>query len=97
MNSFDFKKIKKRDIIFSAIIILLTAFMLLIPSRIGGKGTSPGMSALNAIILTGKLTEITYEKHEPEVITSLFEALSLDRDIEGCSFWNNFIKIRYGK
>lgn len=97
MKQFDLKNVKKKDLIFSVFIILATAFLLLLPSRLASKGTSPGMSALNAILLVGKCTEIVYEKNEPEVIATLFDSLNLDLDLEGAVFWKNFIEARQNK
>lgn len=97
MKPTDFKNIKKRDLLFSALIIFLTAFFLLVPSRMVSKGTSPGMSALNAILLIGKCTEVVYEKYEPEAVATLFESLSLDLDNDGINFWKRYILERYAK
>lgn len=95
---FDFKeKLNKRDIIFAAAVVLLTAFLMLLPSKLGSRGTSPGYTALNAILLTNNCTDITYEKYEPRVIAVLLQALDKDLDYSGLKLWSTFIRERYGK
>jgi hypothetical protein len=97
MKQFDFKNINKRDVLFACAIILLTAFLLFIPSRIGGKGTSPAMSALNAIQLVSNYTDITYEQYEPRIIIVLVKSLLRDLDNGGVAFWEKYVAERYGR
>lgn len=94
MKQFDFKNINKRDVLFACAIILLTAFLLFIPSRIGGKGTSPGMSALNAIQLVSNCTDVTYERCDSRIIEVLIKSLALDIDNGGIAFWKKFVAER---
>ena len=91
------KKLNRRDLLFAAAIVFLTAFMLLIPSKMTDKGTSPGMSALNAVVLVSKCTDETYERFDENAVTVLFRSLTLDKDFSGLAFWKDYISRRYGK
>lgn len=91
------KKLNKHDIVFAAVIFLLTALLMLLPSKLDTKGTTPGYSALNAIMLTSKCTDITYEKYEPQAVAVLFQALNNDLDDAGLMFWYAFVRERYDK
>ena len=91
------KKLNKHDIVFAAVIFLLTALLMLLPSKLGTKGTSPGYSALNAILLTSNCTDITYEKYEPQAVAVLFQALNNDLDDAGLKLWHTFVRERFIK
>lgn len=91
------KKISRRDVFFAAAIIVFTAFLLLIPSKLADKGTSPGMSALNAVILVSNCTDVTYEKFDENAVSVIYKSLALDKDFGGLEFWKSFISARYGK
>ena len=91
------KKINRRDLLFAAAIVFLTAFLLLIPSRMTDKGTSPGESALNAVILISKCTDEIYEKFDEIAITVICKSLTLDKDFSGIAFWEEYVLRRYGK
>lgn len=91
------KKLDRCDIFFAVTIIVLTAFLLLVPSKMTDKGTTPGMSALNAVLLVSNCTDVTYEKYDDNAVTVLFKSLSLDKDFSGLEFWKSFIAMRYGK
>ena len=91
------KKLNKREILFAVIIILFTASLLLFPSRLASKGTSPGMSALNAVLLVSNCSDVTYEKFDDNAVAVLYKSLTLDKDFAGLEFWKRFISMRYGK
>ena len=91
------KKPETRDIAFAAVVILLTALFMLLPSRVGGKGTSPGQSALNAILLSSQCSDILYDKFESTAKYALFGTLVCDLDFAGEKFWSAFIREKYGK
>ena len=91
------KKLNKHDIVCAAVIFLLTALLMLLPSKLGTKGTSPGYSALNAILLTSNCTDITYEKYEPQAVAVLFQALNNDLDDAGLKLWHTFVRERFIK
>ena len=93
----DFKKISRRDAVFATVIILLTAFLLAVPSKLADKGSSPGMSALNAVQLVSNCTDVVYEKYDERVVDVLYKSLILDKDFAGLNFWKSFISMRYGK
>ena len=90
-------KFDKRDIVFAAVIILLTAVVMLLPSKLGSKGTSPGYTALNAILLSSNCTDIIYEKYEQQAVDVLLRMLDSDLDFSGLGLWKKFIVERYGK
>ena len=78
-------------------VILLTAVLMMLPSKLGSKGTSPGFTALNAILLTSNCTDITYEKYEPQAVDVLLKTLDCDLDFSGLALWKSFIQGKYGK
>ena len=92
-----FRKVTPRDVCFVSAVALITALCMILPSKLGTKGTSPGYTALNAILLTSNCTDITYEKYEPQAVEVLRKSLDNDLDYSGLMFWNAFIRERYGK
>lgn len=92
----NFKKINKKDVVFTAVVILLIAAFLLLPSAAGKQGTSPGQSAMNAIIVVSKCTDEIYEKYNADVALGIINSLRLDKDFSGIKFWTDFIHRKYG-
>lgn len=97
MSNFKFRKPCRRDVVISLSIIMVTAFLLILPSRIGGRGTSPGGSAFNAIILVSNWSDILYEQYNERVVNNVRLALERDFDINGLNAWNSYILWRYGR
>ncbi len=92
-----FRKLSPQDVCFVLAVILITALCMILPSKLGTKGTSPGYTALNAILLNGQCTEIIYGKYEPQAVEVLRKSFDNDLDYSGMIFWNNFIRKRYEK
>ena len=95
----DFKKIRRQDIVFSAVIILITASLLLLPSRLGGKGSSPGQSAFNALLLISQCTDEVYKKSDKAEMSFaiVIKYLLLERDFSGADFWQEHVAREYKK
>ena len=92
----NFKKINKKDVVFTAVVILLIAAFLLLPSAAGKQGTSPGQSAMNAIVAISKCTDEIYGNYNEHAEMVVMKSLQLDKDFSGIKFWRDFIHRKYG-
>ena len=88
------KKIKRSDIFAAVVVTVILAVMLILPSSLGGKGTSPGMSALNQILNIGVSTELLYEKISEDICITVLYSLYREHDLKGRDLWIKYIEER---
>ena len=91
------KNQKKKDIFIAFVFTAVLAGFLILPSSLGSRGTTPGMSALNHILNNSIATEALTENISDEITFTVISALKLERDFKGVDIWMRYISERAEK